>query len=103
VLHYGVVYFFFVFFFFHCEIAGALWSAIFSVVALTWIMPRRVVGFFACWRGLSGSPHSAPVWKMVPLCFLWYIWRERNYRSFEDHERMVVDLSFSSSILFSTE
>jgi hypothetical protein len=24
------------------------------------------------------------MWKMVPLCLLWCLWRERNYRNFED-------------------
>jgi hypothetical protein len=31
----------------HCEIASALWSAIFSHVGLAWVMPR-VVDLFAC-------------------------------------------------------
>jgi hypothetical protein len=42
-----------------------------------------VVDLFVCWRGLSGSPQSVTMWKMVPL----YLWRERNDRSFEDCER----------------
>jgi hypothetical protein len=36
----------------HCEIASALWSALFSHVGLAWVMQRRVVDLFACWRGL---------------------------------------------------
>jgi hypothetical protein len=39
----------------HYETASALWSAISSRLGLTWVMPRRVVDLFACWRGLSGS------------------------------------------------
>jgi hypothetical protein len=42
----------------HCEIASALWSAIFSRVGLAWVMPKRVVDLFACWRGLGGSPQK---------------------------------------------
>jgi hypothetical protein len=26
------------------------------------------------------------VWKLVPLCLLWCLWRERNDKSFEDPE-----------------
>jgi hypothetical protein len=55
----------------HCEIARALWSAIFSLVGLVWIMLKRVVNLFACWRGLGGSSHSAVVWKIVMFCLLW--------------------------------
>jgi hypothetical protein len=76
--------------FLHIEIASALNSAIFSCVGLTWVMPRRVVDLFVCWRGLSGSPQSVTMWKMVPL----YLWRERNDRSFEDCERTVVKLKY---------
>jgi hypothetical protein len=43
----------------HCQFISALLCAIFSSIGLTWIMPRRVVDLFACWRGLGGSPLSA--------------------------------------------
>jgi hypothetical protein len=32
------------------------------------------------------------VWKMVPSCLFWIIWRERNNRCFEDLENIVVDI-----------
>jgi hypothetical protein len=35
---------------------------------------------------------SVAVWKIVSSCFLWYLWSERNERSFEDCERTVVEL-----------
>jgi hypothetical protein len=37
----------------HFEITSALWSAIFSRVELAWVMPKRVVDFFTCWRGFG--------------------------------------------------
>jgi hypothetical protein len=40
----------------HCEIARALWNAIFSLVGLD--MPRRVIHLFACCGGLCGSFQS---------------------------------------------
>jgi hypothetical protein len=54
----------------HCEIASALWTAIFSYVGLAWVMPRRVVDLFSSWRGLDGSPQSATMWKTVMSCLL---------------------------------
>jgi hypothetical protein len=56
------------------------------VLGLAWVMPRRVVDFFAFWRGLGG-PQCATVWKMFMSCLLWCFWRERNDRIFEDCER----------------
>jgi hypothetical protein len=38
----------------YCEIAGALWNIIFSSLGLAWVMPRRVVDLFACWRAPKG-------------------------------------------------
>ena len=39
------------------------------------------------------------VWKMVPICIFWSIWRERNNRSFEDLksslEEILVSLLYS--------
>jgi hypothetical protein len=41
----------------YCEIASALWNAIFNSVELAWVMPSQVVDFFAFWRGQVGRPH----------------------------------------------
>jgi hypothetical protein len=67
----------------HCVTASALWNAFFARFGLCWVMPRTVKELIACWW--SGSrTRSAVVWKMVPHCILWCIWRERNNRCFED-------------------
>ena len=34
---------------------------------------------------------SVAVWKMVPTCLCWCLWRERNNRCFEDLERSSED------------
>jgi hypothetical protein len=33
----------------HCDIASALWSAIFSRFGLAWVMPRQVLDLCASW------------------------------------------------------
>lgn len=43
----------------HCEIASTLWSTIFNHVKLAWVMPKRVVDIFACWRGLCNLKCSS--------------------------------------------
>lgn len=45
----------------HREIDSALWNIIFSIFELDWVMSRRVVNLFACWRGHFGSSHCAGV------------------------------------------
>jgi hypothetical protein len=70
----------------HCGVANALWNSIFSMIGVSWVMPRTVREFFACWWP-GGRARSAVVWKMVPLCLMWCIWLERNARCFEDSAR----------------
>jgi hypothetical protein len=41
---------------------------------------------------VGGRPRSAAVWKMVPICILWCVWKERNLRCFEDMENSLEDI-----------
>jgi hypothetical protein len=63
----------------HCAAARDLWNAFFARFGLCWVMPRTVKELLASWW-TAGSTRSAIVWKMVPHCILWCIWRERNNR-----------------------
>jgi hypothetical protein len=76
----------------HCKISNALWSIIFSVVRFRWVVPHRVVDLFACSIGFFGRSWSSIIWKIVPSCLMWCIWRDRNDWSFEDSEWMVKEL-----------
>jgi len=75
----------------HCDVASTLWNHVFSWFGLSWVMPRRVVDLFACWWK-AGRSRSAVVWKMVPICILWCVWKERNIRCFEDLENSMEDI-----------
>jgi len=54
-------------------------------------MPQQVE-LLASWRGQVDSHHNIEVCRTDPLCLMWYIWRERITRNFEDCERTVVEL-----------
>jgi hypothetical protein len=75
----------------HCEMTNALWNAIFSLVGLLQVMPRRVVDHFACWKEFFGRSWNNVIWKMVPSCFMWWLWRI-NDRIFEDRKQSVEEL-----------
>jgi hypothetical protein len=32
------------------------------------------------------------IWKMIPSCLMWCLWKERNYQNFEDLEQTTVEL-----------
>jgi hypothetical protein len=52
---------------------------------------RRVFDLFAYWW-TYGTSRSAAIWKMVPICLFWCVWKERNNRCFEDLERSLEDI-----------
>jgi hypothetical protein len=54
-------------------------------------MPMRVFDLFACWW-TAGRPMSDVIWKMVPTCILWCVWKKINDRCFEDLERSSEDI-----------
>jgi hypothetical protein len=84
--------------FLHCDVAYALWSAIFTRFGLSWVMPRRVFDLYCWWT--SGRPRSAAIWKLVLTNILWCVWTERNNRCFEDLERFLKDILASSFSFF---
>jgi hypothetical protein len=78
--------------FLHCSMAADLWSLVFGLFGVQWVMPRSVLDLFSCWLGQLGHHDHALVWKMIPHCVLWCLWRERNARLFDDSERHLPEL-----------
>ena len=76
----------------HCPIASELWSLVFCVFGLHWVMPKRVKDLLASWQGSFGLHRNVVIWKMVPHCVMWCIWREKNARSFEGCEQSSIKL-----------
>jgi hypothetical protein len=75
----------------HCDVASTLWNHVLSWFGMSWVMPRIVIDLFACWWK-AGRPRSAAVWKIVPICILWCVWKEKNLRCFEDLENSLEDI-----------
>jgi hypothetical protein len=77
--------------FLHSEVARALWNNILSRFGCFWVMPNNVVDLMACWWSGDNS-RSAVIWKMVPLCLMWCIRRERHNRDFDNLEKTLEEL-----------
>ena len=75
---------------------------VFFFSQLIWVMPR-LVDLYACWL-TAVSSWSIVVWKVVPSCLLWCLWREMNDICFEDRERSleILKLSFFYTLYFRT-
>ena len=65
---------------------------IFALFGIHWVMPRRVIELFDCWQGSMGRQQNLVVWRVIPYCLMWCLWRERNARTFEGCELSVVEL-----------
>ena len=63
--------------FLHCPVASELWDMVFGLFGVNWVMPLSVVGLFACWQGHFGRLRNGVIWKIVPSCLMWCIWKER--------------------------
>lgn len=64
--------------FLHCDFARQLWSLVFSLFGVNWVMPNLVVAMLYRWKGLFGKRSNSEVWKAMLLYLWWCIWRERN-------------------------
>ena len=84
----------------HCPIAQELWNLIFILFGTLWVMPRGVDDEFACWSGKMGNSESGAIWKAVPHCLMWCLWRERNSQTFSGEEQSVPALKYSLQTLY---
>ena len=79
----------------HCPIAQKLWNLIFILFRTSWVMPRGVEDLFACWTGTMGNSESGAIWKAVPHCLMWCLWRKRNSQTFSGEAHSVPALKYS--------
>ena len=78
--------------FLHCSLAKQLWDTILTLFGVHWVMPRKLQDLIACWHGPLGRLSYAVIWKAIPHCLMWSIWRERNLRTFEGRELSLPEL-----------
>ena len=78
----------------HCPVAWELWSMVCILFGTPWVMPRSVVDLLTCWKGSLGNSEAGKVWKMIPHCIMWCLWRERNDRTFNGVEKSIPALKF---------
>ena len=70
----------------HCGKAFQLWSLVFRSFGISWVLPRSIADMLFDWWNWLGK-HSSRVWNLASLCLMRCIWRERNWRTFEDRDK----------------
>jgi hypothetical protein len=86
--------------FLHCSVAMDLWALVFGMFGVQWVMPQSVLELFCSWLGNRGRHESILIWKMIPHCLIWCLWRERNSRHFEDSARTAFELKLFFFLTF---
>ena len=76
----------------HCPIACELCSLVLCLFGIHWVMPHKAIELFESWQGMFGRHRNTELWRIVPHCLLWCIWRKRNARSFEGCERSMLEI-----------
>ena len=77
-----------------CPIAYDLWSLVFCLFGIHWVMPHKVIQLFESWQGKFRRHCNIDFWRLVPQCLMWCIWRERKVRSFEGCEHYMLEIKF---------
>ena len=62
-------------------------------------MLSSVVELIACWSGKFFRIKTKVLWRMLLHCLMWFVWRERNTRTFEGMKDRFMSWSFSAFIL----
>ena len=54
----------------HSPIARKLWSMVFGLIGVSWVMPKCVVELLASWQGWFGRHRNIAIWKPFRIvCF----------------------------------
>ncbi|GFZ13080.1 GATA transcription factor 15 [Actinidia rufa] len=54
----------------NCDYAREVWSLVFSIFGVQWVMPISIRELFACWDQESCRGSRQIAWRVAPLCFV---------------------------------
>ena len=57
----------------HCSIAWELWSLVFCLFGIQWVIPYTVLELFEAWQGKFARHRHIDVWRLMPHCLIWCI------------------------------
>ena len=70
--------------FVHCSKAKNLWDLVFSLFGVNWVLPFTVRDTLLSWYVSFKDKKYRKVWRAVPLCLFWMVWKERNRIVFDN-------------------
>ena len=61
----------------HCSVVSSLWEIIFSLIGVYWVLPKTIKEALLNWTGSFVAKKREKIWKSIPLCNFWTVWKER--------------------------
>ena len=55
-----------------------IWEIILVIFGVQWVFPESVIEVLLSWRGSFVGKKRKKIWKSIPLCIFWAVWKERN-------------------------
>ena len=66
----------------HCRVVRVLWEIVFVLFGIQWVFPSTVKEVLISWRDPFVGKKKKKIWKSIPLCIFWTVWKERNRLAF---------------------
>ena len=57
-----------------------LWSLLFSLFDVQWVLHSSIKRNLITWHGAFVSKRKEKAWKVASLCLMWTLWKKRNER-----------------------
>ena len=68
----------------HRPSVWGLWESLISILGLSWVCPYSLKELFLGWSLFPSRKRARKLWRTVPLCLIWAIWKEMNHIVFDD-------------------
>ncbi|RVW45036.1 putative ribonuclease H protein [Vitis vinifera] len=79
----------------HCIVVRVLWDIVLGLSGVQWVFPETVKEVLTSWRGPFVGKKRKKIWKSIPLCIFWTVWKERNRLAFRGGELNIQKLKNS--------
>ena len=73
----------------HYNKTRAVWHLLFSLFVVFWVLPSSVKETLTSWHRSFVGRKGKKVWRAVPLCLFWTIWKEMNSKVFENNKHFI--------------
>ena len=66
----------------HCIVGRVLWEIVLALFGIQWVFLETIKEVLFIWRGPFVGKKRKKIWKSIPLCIFWTVWKEMNRLAF---------------------